>query len=122
MNFFMYSSMQVRNLLNRSDELEAYLAQYFYASSREYSAWVIDKKFTERIMELASYIDASTGYLRKGVDYEEFYNVYTSSLDYFDGHPNYSGDGLHTDVADSYRVEAGLYPFQKLAKLLNQNL
>ena len=33
-------------------------------------------------MELASYIDASTGYLRKGVDYEEFYNVYTSALDY----------------------------------------
>ena len=44
-------------------------------------------------MELASYIDASTGYLRKGVDYEEFYNVYTSALDYLDGHPNYSGDG-----------------------------
>ena len=103
--------------LNRSDELEAYLAQYFYASSREDSAWVIDKKFTERIMELASYIDVSTGYLRKGVDYEEFYNVYTSALDYLDGHPNYSGDGW-----TSGRVEAGLYPFQKLAKLLNQNL
>ena len=43
-NFYVFQYAGKEPALNRSDELEAYLAQYFYASSREYSAWVIDKK------------------------------------------------------------------------------
>ncbi len=115
--FHVYQYSNTPPTHNRSDEVEAYLAQYFYAQSRGYVPWVIDKKFTDDITALASCIDASSGYLRKGVDYEQFYKAYCTALDYLGRLPWYRGDDW-----TSGQVQSGLYPFQRLVKLLNQNL
>ncbi|WP_065219393.1 MULTISPECIES: hypothetical protein [Butyricimonas] len=102
---------------NRSDEVEAYLAQYLYAQSRGYVPWVIDKKFTEIMTRLVSCIDASSGYLRDKVDYEQFYSVYVEALGFLGDLPWYRGDDWTSGA-----VEYGSYPFQRLLNLLNQNL
>jgi len=102
---------------NVSDEVEAYLAQYFYQKNKGEAPWIIDRYFTDRITILAGCIDSNTGYLRNNVNYNDFYTEYQIVLMYLEDLPWYSGDGWSSGL-----VQNGVYPFQRLIKLLNRNL
>ncbi len=98
-----------------NNELEAYLAQYFYSENKSssYCAGMIDDDFEEKLIALASCINMYTGYLK--VSYDEFYQEYVKALNCIAGKYPYDGPGWIRDQA-KYNEQ----PFPKLFQLLNQ--
>lgn len=98
-----------------NNELEAYLAQYFYSENKSSSnyAGMIDRDFREKLVALASCINMHTGYLK--VSYDEFYQKYVEAL-------NYIANIYPYDVPNWIRDQAEYneQPFPKLFQLLNQ--
>lgn len=97
----------------RNNEVEAYLAQYFYLKQINRVPWIIDEDFTRLIVKLASYIDPYTGYAPAGADMEQFKTDYNAALDYLRNMPMYSGEGWFEDINMLYNN-----PFPRLRSLL----
>lgn len=98
---------------SRNNEVEAYLAQCLYALSLDRSLWIIDEKFTERIVMLASCIDFYTGYLSSGVTMEQFKEKYDATLEYLRNMSMYNGEGWFEDANMNYNN-----PFPKLMSII----
>lgn len=98
-----------------NNELEAYLAQYFYSENKSssYYAGMIDDDFRKKLLVLASCINMYTGYLK--VSYDEFYQEYVEALNCIAGKYPYNGPGWIRD-----QVKYNEQPFPKLFQLLDQ--
>lgn len=96
-----------------NNEVEAYLAQCFYALSLDRPLWIIDKEFTDMIVELASCVDFYTGYLLPEVTMEQFKEKYNAALGYLRDIFIYNGEGWFENANMDYNN-----PFPKLMSLI----
>ena len=116
--FHLYQNKNMPPVKNRANEIEAYIAQWLYSRNKGSSSYatLIDGVFTKIIMDLANYIDPSTGYFKSGIDRDEFNKLYMTALNYLEIYPDYYGDEWTSDWSPTE------YPFPNLLKLLNENV
>ena len=95
--------------------MEAYVAQYLYATSKPGGGApkIINSLFTSMIRKLVSDIDRSTGNFLHGVDIDAFYKNYQAALDYLSMMPAYSDEGWYWN-----KIDKNVRPFPNLIRLL----
>jgi len=110
-HFFQNENLAPNKSLN--NEVEAYLAQYFYAIyKRNGPPEVIDPFFTKILKYLAEHIDINTGYFLSGTDRDAYHRNYQMALDYLRSLPAYNDEGYYWNELDKNQ------PYPNLVKLL----
>jgi len=113
--FHFYQHGNMLPVRNRNNEVEAYVAQYLYATSKSSSRApkIIDNIFTSILAQLVKAIDKSTGNFLAGADLDKFYKNYQAALDYLELLPAYSDEGWF-----SLKIDRNTHPFPNIVKLM----
>lgn len=112
-HFFQHGNLSPER--SRNNEVEAYVAQYLYATSKpgNKAPKILDDFLTSIIAVLALYIDRNTGDLLTEVDLDKYYENYQAALDYLELLPAYNGEGWF-----SLKIDQDAHPFPNIVKLM----
>ncbi len=113
--FHFYQHGNMLPVRSRNNEVEAYVAQYLYATSKSScrAPKIIDDIFTSMIALLVRDIDRNTGNFLSGTDLDKYYKNYQAALAYLEMLPAYSDEGWF-----SLKIDRTTHPFPNILKLM----